>query len=265
MLQLKIALVGCGKMGGALLAGCIDKIAAAHVIEPHDLPPRFASNPKIFHYTDIESFNRQLPALDLLILAVKPQSMDDVCTALDINKDVLIVSIAAGKTLRYFEQHFENPLVRVMPNTPAAIGKGISVAVAGKTVAPAHKQHVSSIFAPTGAFEWIGDESLMDAVTALSGSGPAYVFWLIEMLAKSGEKQGLPADLAMKLARQTVIGAAALAESENKTEIATLRKNVTSPGGTTEAALKILMRDDVQKIYDDAIAAATKRGKELSS
>lgn len=261
-----VTLIGCGKMGGAMLRGWLAAGTVSHVdiLEPYGYPRQ----EKAAIYTDAQSLidNAREPAF--VILAVKPQVMDDVCRALKdfIPPHAVVLSIAAGKTIAGFEQIFGEgqPVVRVMPNTPAAIGKGIGAAVANKNVTPVQRVLAHDLLAAVSQIEWLPDETLMDAVTALSGSGPAYIFHLIETLAAAGEKTGLPADLAMKLARQTVIGSAALAEAEPETPASTLRQNVTSPGGTTEAALKILMNGDLQNIYDTALAAAVKRGIELA-
>ena len=262
-----VALIGCGKMGGALLRGWLAAGTVSHVdiLEPYGGP----RVPKVAVFTDAASFMQGAKKPDIVVFAVKPQVMGDVCAALKpfVPPAALVVSIAAGRTIASFEAIFgpHQPVVRVMPNTPAAVGKGISAAVANGNVLTGQRDTAHALLAAIGAVEWVADENLMDAVTALSGSGPAYVFHLIETLAAAGTKAGLPAPLAMNLARQTVIGSAALAEADADVSAAQLRENVTSPGGTTAAALEILMNGDLQKIYDEAIAAATKRGRELAS
>jgi pyrroline-5-carboxylate reductase len=262
-----VALIGCGKMGGAMLRGWL----AAGTVDHVDIlePSGHARAPKTEIFTDLASFMRGARKPDIVILAVKPQIMGEVCAALKafVPPAALVLSIAAGKTIASFENIFgaSQPVVRVMPNTPAAIGKGIGVAVANKHVTPPQRTAAHGLLSATGMIEWIDDESLMNAVTAVSGSGPAYVFHLIETLAAAGERAGLSPDLSMKLARQTVIGSAALAETDSTVPVAKLRENVTSPGGTTAAALEILMNGDLQKIYDRAIGAATQRGKELAA
>jgi pyrroline-5-carboxylate reductase len=260
-----ITLLGCGKMGTALLRGWLASgmKAVFHVVEPYGLPQEFAGVSLVHHHKTAG----EAPASDVYILAVKPQMMDEACRALKAPKDSLILSIAAGQTIPAFEARFgtAQPIIRTMPNTPAAIGKGITVAVANAHVKAAQKDMATQLLHATGQVEWADNETLMDAVTAVSGSGPAYVFLLIEAMGAAGVKAGLPADLAMKLARQTVIGAAALAEADQDVDAATLRKNVTSPGGTTEAALKVLMRDGgMQALMDEAVLAAERRGKELA-
>ncbi len=205
---------------------------------------------------------------NIIVLAVKPQVMDEVLTELIQRVTAsLYVSIAAGKTLKYLQDILPDrqAIIRTMPNTPAMVGKGMTVACANHIVTAPQKTAVKTLFENVGQFEWVTDEKFMDAVTAVSGSGPAYVFLLIEELAKAGIDQGLPADLAMKLARQTVIGSAALAEAQKDIPVETLRKNVTSPGGTTEAALEILTDPrGLSLLIQKAISAAAKRSKELS-
>ena len=155
-------------------------------------------------------------------------------------------------------------VVRAMPNTPAAIGRGITVAVAADNVSAAQRATADALLRATGAVEWVDDESLMDAVTAVSGSGPAYVFLLAEEMARAGIEAGLPADLATKLARETVAGSGELLRRSEQ-DSATLRQNVTSPGGTTAAALEVLMgKDGMAQLMIRAIAAATKRSIELA-
>lgn len=264
-----ILLAGCGRMGSALLAGwCRQKIAGRiAVIEPNDvrdLPDG------VEQFRSSESFAASNFRPDILVLAVKPQIMKAVCSVLSphIGKETLILSIAAGCSLSFFQEAFgeSQPVVRAMPNTPAAIGRGITVACAGPKTTQEQKQTTTLLLESTGSVQWIDSEARMHAVTALSGGGPAYVFLLIETLAKAGEQLGLPADLSMILARQTVIGSAALAASEPDHAPETLRKNVTSPGGTTQEALKILMDEDrIQTLFSQALAAAAKRSEELGS
>ena len=269
---MNLALIGCGKMGTAMLCGWL---AAGienrvYVLDPAGLPEEltdFTPNP-VTHFKGASEFVNSAPPADVFVIAVKPQVMETVCNSIAaaVPRSALVLSIAAGQTIAGFEKRFgaAQPVVRAMPNTPASIGKGITVAVANKNVSIEQKQQAGSILKAMGAVEWVDDEGLLDAVTALSGSGPAYVFLLMDVMAEAGRKAGLPADLSMKLARQTVIGAGALAEKEASLPVSTLRQNVTSPGGTTEAALRVLMGGPMQRMFDEAIAAATARGKELS-
>ncbi|HEY8189696.1 MAG TPA: pyrroline-5-carboxylate reductase, partial [Micavibrio sp.] len=270
----KLALIGCGKMGSAILRGWLaaGERSKVLVLDPAGLPPELTPlvDGKVAYFKSTSEFVKAATAEkpDVFLLAVKPQVMEAACRSIApaVSREALILSIAAGQAIASFEKRFAltQSIVRAMPNTPAAIGKGITIAVAGRHVSAAQKQIAAGILQTTGVLEWIDDEGLLDAVTALSGSGPAYVFLLIDTLASAGMKAGLPTDLAGKLARQTVIGAAALAESEPDTDAAQLRKNVTSPGGTTEAALKVLMNGELQEIFDAALTAATARGRELN-
>ncbi|QQG35725.1 MAG: pyrroline-5-carboxylate reductase [Micavibrio aeruginosavorus] len=269
--DLSIALIGCGKMGSALLRGWISDGTACHIylLDPGGLPAEFEdyTPEKITFFDKPELFAGAYPKADIFVVAVKPQIMDPVCAAIKkaVPPEALLVSIAAGQTIASFENRFYNrqPIVRSMPNTPAAIGKGITVACSNQYTTPTHKEMANRLLTAVGLVEWVDDENLMDAATAVSGSGPAYIFLLIETLAKAGVKAGLNSALAMKLARQTVIGSAALAAADHL-PADKLRQNVTSPGGTTAAALDVLMSDDgLQSLFDKAIAAATARSRAL--
>jgi pyrroline-5-carboxylate reductase len=202
-----------------------------------------------------------------IVIAVKPQSAPDALPALAplVARNTVAVSIMAGRTLSFLERALPDAaIVRAMPNTPAAIGRGITVAVGNRRVTPAARKLAHKLLAATGGVEWVDDEALMDAVTAVSGSGPAYVFLLAETMARAGEAAGLPAPLAEKLARATVAGSGELLHRMSE-PAATLRANVTSPGGTTAAALGVLMdRDGLDPLMTRAVAAATRRGKELA-
>ncbi len=262
-----ILLLGCGKMGAALLQGWLKQNAAMRydVVEPQGLPSPFQSRPDIHWH----AASAKLPPADIAVLAVKPQVMEEACRSLKpaIRPDTLILSIAAGQTLAAFSRRFgmAQPVIRAMPNTPAAIGQGVTVAVGNSHVTAARKKAADALLKAGGTVEWTDDETLMDAVTAVSGSGPAYVFLLMEALAAAGVKAGLPEPLSLRLARQTVIGASALAAAEPDTSAATLRKNVTSPGGTTEAALNILMANDgLASLMTKAVNAAQERSRDLS-
>jgi pyrroline-5-carboxylate reductase len=203
-----------------------------------------------------------------LVIAVKPQTAPEALAEISglVAAGAIVVSIMAGRTLGFLSAALPagTAIVRAMPNTPAAIGRGITVAVPNAQVAPAQRDLAHRLLAATGAVEWIGDEGLMDAVTAVSGSGPAYVFLLAESLAHAGEKAGLPAGLAASLARTTVAGAGELLH-RSTLDIATLRHNVTSPGGTTAAALDVLMAaDGLDPLMERAISAATRRSRALA-
>jgi pyrroline-5-carboxylate reductase len=202
-----------------------------------------------------------------VVVAVKPQvaAMVMLNSKSYVGLDTVVLSIMAGVTLEALERAYTMAaVVRAMPNTPASIGRGITVAVPNKRVTPAQHQLVDGLLSATGAVEWIDNEGLMDAVTAVSGSGPAYVFLLTETLANAGVAAGLPPELAMKLARETVAGAGELLQ-RSSLDPATLRQNVTSPGGTTAAALEVLMASDgLDPLMRKAVAAATRRSRELA-
>ncbi len=261
-----LALIGCGKMGQALLDGWLKKNLPYEltVIQPEPLPPEIQTDG--FTYVQAPPTDQ---VFDVLVFAVKPQILNDVLKSYadSVHDTSLILSIAAGKSITTFESVFgaSQPVIRAMPNTPAAIGQGITALCPNGSVSENQKHMAESLFQASGEVVWIENEPLMDAVTAISGSGPAYVFYLIEALAEAAQKLGLDQDQATRLARQTVIGAAALAKDEPGTDAATLRQNVTSPGGTTEAALNVLMDGTFQESLTQAVTAARDRGKELSS
>jgi pyrroline-5-carboxylate reductase len=267
-----VLLLGCGKMGGAMLAGWLEQGLgndAIYIVDPYLDPVRntFSSLPEIAFNETIEKLDSAL-APSFIIMAVKPQMMDEAITALKSMNvyESVILSVAAGKTIQYFEDKLsaDQLIIRAMPNTPAAIGKGITVCCANKLVTQDQKAICTTLLETVSTVEWITDESLMDAVTALSGSGPAYVFYMAEAMAAAGEAIGLPAELSKKLARETVSGAGALLEASEEST-SRLRENVTSPGGTTAAALDILMSDDgIVKIMRRAMQEAKARSKELA-
>lgn len=266
-----LVLAGCGKMGGALLAGWLDRgIPAARivVVEPSEaIRADLAKNAGLTLFAAPESLPADL-APAAVLLAVKPQTMDAAVGAYRrFAERSCIISIAAGKSIAYFERNLgpECAILRAMPNTPAAVRRGITVVCANRKASADQRALAADLLGTVGAVEWIADERLMDAVTAVSGSGPAYVFLLAEALAEAGAKAGLPADLAAKLARATVAGAGELLHRAPDSA-ATLRANVTSPGGTTAEALKVLMGEKGwQPVLDAAIAAATRRSRELGS
>ena len=266
--NIRITLAGCGKMGSALLEGWARAFPHYEfgALDPHAIPRALSS--KVTHATNAAELSNFIAASDVIILAVKPQVMEEVCKQLapHIKNGALILSIAAGQSLARFADYFSanQPVIRAMPNTPAAIGKGMSVAIANQNVTPDQRQSAHALLQSAGLIEWVEDEALLDAVTAVSGSGPAYVFYLIEALAAAAQSAGLTPELSQTLARQTIIGSAALAESAPEIDAATLRQNVTSPGGTTAAALEILMNGDLQGIMNKAITAAKTRSEELN-
>jgi pyrroline-5-carboxylate reductase len=261
-----IALAGAGKMGGAMLTGWIAQGLAPQrvvVIEPH---PSAEIDALAARGVRLNPSATDTGVVDTLVVAVKPQSFREAGAALRpfVGPSTLVVSIMAGTTISVLEEVCGGAVVRAMPNTPAAIGRGITVAVPAKNVSAAQRATADALLRATGSVEWVSDESLMDAVTAVSGSGPAYVFLLAEELARAGVAAGLPEELATRLARETVAGSGELLH-RSELPSATLRQNVTSPGGTTAAALEVLMaKDGLQPLMIRAIAAATKRSKELA-
>lgn len=262
-----LLLLGAGKMGFAMLEGWLARGFAPGkliVLEPQPAKAVTALtrrglklNPKA-----------KAAAAAAIVIAVKPQTAPQALPALHgfVGKGTLVISIMAGRTLRFLENALPagTSIVRAMPNTPAAIGRGITVAVGNGKVSARQRRQAGDLLAAIGAVEWTDDEGIMDAVTALSGSGPAYVFLLAEAMTKAGIAAGLPAELAAKLARETVAGSGELLR-RSALDAATLRQNVTSPGGTTAAALEILMGPGgFDELLTKAIAAATRRGRELA-
>ena len=261
-----LVLVGAGKMGGAMLEGWLArKLPPKKVIV---LEPQPSKAIKALAKRGVRINPKgDVGRVAALVIAVKPQTAPDALPLLAalIDAKTVVVSIMAGRTLGFLEQHLPNAaIVRAMPNTPAAIGRGITVAVGNRRVTAPARKLAHGLLAATGSVEWVDDEALMDAVTAVSGSGPAYVFLLAEAMAQAGAAAGLPAALAEKLARETVAGSGELLH-RSAVPAATLRQNVTSPGGTTAAALEVLMGPGgVAPLMTKAVAAATKRGKDLA-
>ena len=261
-----LVLVGAGKMGGAMLDGWLArKLPPKKIIV---LEPQPSKAIKALRKRGVRINPKgDVGRVAALVIAVKPQTAPDALPLLAalVDAKTVVVSIMAGRTLGFLERHLPNAaIVRAMPNTPAAIGRGITVAVGNRRVAAPARKLAHGLLAATGSVEWVDDEALMDAVTAVSGSGPAYVFLLAEAMAQAGAAAGLPAPLAEKLARETVAGSGELLH-RSAVPAATLRQNVTSPGGTTAAALDVLMGPGgVAPLMTRAVAAATKRGKDLA-
>ncbi len=261
-----IVLAGAGKMGGAMLSGWLARGLDAKrvaVIEPH---PSDEISALVTKGIRLNPSPKDMGAVATLVIALKPQTFREAGSVLKsfTGPSMLVVSIMAGTTIASIAAACGGSVVRAMPNTPAAIGRGITVAVAAKNVSTAQRAVADALLRATGSVEWVDDESLMDAVTAVSGSGPAYIFLLAEELARAGVEAGLPQELATKLARETVAGSGELLHRSDAPS-ATLRQNVTSPGGTTAAALEVLMGPDgMQSLLTRAVAAATRRSKELA-
>lgn len=266
-----ILLVGSGKMGSALLGGWLDHGLSKKdvlVVEPSKAGRDAVAELGVEAIAEAESIAGGAASFRAVIFAVKPQMMADVLPAYRaiVGDDTLVLSIAAGTTIARFEEAFgtATPVVRAMPNTPAAIGRGATALFANPQASDAQRSLAEALMTAVGEVHWLDDEEQMHAVTAMSGGGPAYVFLLIEALAKAGIAAGLPEALAWPMARTTVIGSAALAAASEE-PAATLRKNVTSSGGTTQAALEVLMADDgVQPLFDRAMRAAAERSQQLA-
>jgi pyrroline-5-carboxylate reductase len=269
-LQGPLILAGAGKMGGALLKGLL-----AQGLNPKSVIVQEPKAP-----AEVEALTRshgialtpRIAGLEtppaVILAAVKPQVMEDVFPPLArlAGPSTVTISIAAGRPLASFEKHLpaNAAVVRAMPNTPAAIGRGMTVCVANRHVSAEQRMLSEALLSAVGDVAWIGDEAFMDAVTAVSGSGPAYVFLLAECLAEAGRRAGLDTELALQLARSTVSGSGELLRQSDLSP-AVLRENVTSPGGTTAAALGVLMSEHgLEELMTKAVAAAVSRGRELS-
>ncbi|KIL97358.1 Pyrroline-5-carboxylate reductase [Paramagnetospirillum magnetotacticum MS-1] len=260
----KILLVGCGKMGSAMLAGWLERGTSPGdvvVVEP-SCPDLGSVRVVASHAAIPEGF---VP--HVVIFAVKPQVMADVVPPYARFGTSLFLSIAAGKTIAFFRSLLgpDAVIVRAMPNTPAAVRRGITVCCAEASVPAQARDLCGSLLEAVGEVGWVDDEALMDVVTAVSGSGPAYIFLLAEAMEAAGLAQGLPPALAERLARATVAGAGELLRLSSETT-QQLRQNVTSPGGTTAAALAVLMaeKNGIPGLMSEAVAAATRRGRELA-
>ena len=278
MAQQQITLLGCGKMGSAMLEGWLADTnldANFTIIEPHQTHLGWLQGQKSVRlYADCAAANADgAPVSTMIVLAVKPQMMDDAIAGLGDMKhaDCAYLSIAAGISTGWLKQRLGDAaiVIRAMPNTPAAIGKGITALYAdapnqASNQAPNQARNLASqLLAAVGQVVHVQDEALMDGVTALSGSGPAYVFLLVEAMTEAGIKAGLPDDLAGELAKATVCGAGALMAAVDAAPT-TLRENVTSKGGTTAAALAVLMADDgLASLMTKAVAAAKARSIKL--
>jgi pyrroline-5-carboxylate reductase len=261
-----LLLVGAGKMGQAMLEGWLARGLDARKLAI--LEPQPADSVQALTARGVVLNPSTLPKAAAIVIAVKPQTAPDAVPPLaaSIARDTLVVSIMAGRTLAFLRTHMaaSAALVRAMPNMPAAIGRGITVACGSPEVTPQQRELATGLLTAVGSVEWVEDEGLMDTVTAVSGSGPAYVFLLAEAMAKAGIGAGLPPKLAHRLARETVAGSGELMH-RSRVDAATLRQNVTSPGGTTAAALDILMGPNgFDRLLTEAIAAAARRSRELA-
>ena len=265
-----LVLVGAGKMGGAMLRGWLAgglPAAGVALIDPAPAPEMVALAAS--QGLALNPAEGALAAPDVLVLAVKPQMLDSAAPRLAslAGPNTLALSIMAGKTIADIQTRLPHAraFVRVMPNTPAAVGRGAAAGFANGAVTAVQRLWAEQLMRAVGVFDWLEYEALIDAVTAISGSGPAYVFALVEAMSRAGEAVGLPADLAMRLARATVEGAGELLHREPEVTAAQLRVNVTSPGGTTAAALAVLQAPDgLDALMVRAATAAHRRARELA-
>ncbi|WP_075997007.1 pyrroline-5-carboxylate reductase [Salaquimonas pukyongi] len=265
----ELCLIGAGNMGGAMLAGWMEGGFPAERVTVIDPSPSKAMV-ELLSSHGIRCCSEPPSGYqpDVMVIAVKPQVMDTVLPSIAsaAGQETVCVSVAAGTTLARLATHLgEVPVIRSMPNTPAILRKGITVCCANARCNEMQKERVGSLLSAIGKVRWVEDERLIDAVTAVSGSGPAYVFHLAECMAAAGVNEGLPPDLADALARETVAGAGAMLSQLDEPSGA-LRENVTSPNGTTAAALGVLMGDQqLEMLVKRAVHAARLRSEELSA
>jgi pyrroline-5-carboxylate reductase len=267
---IRVVLVGCGNMGRAMLSGWLTagRLVPEEVVvvEPWQENADKARTLGVAVAAGADELDRTARP-EIIVLAMKPQSVGEVVPSYRHFAETgsAFVSVAAGTTIAAFEALLgsDTPIIRCMPNTPAAIGRGMMVTVSNANVDAPTEEFVASLLSASGEVVRISDEGLMDAVTAVSGSGPAYLFHFIECLARAGQEAGLPADIAALLARQTVFGAASLVVESGK-DPAELRRQVTSPNGTTQAALDVLMGENrLERLITEAVEAARARAVEL--
>lgn len=268
----KLLLIGCGKMGSALLEGWLDQGIVASDITVIEPSTELAATLMGKYGVQVVNDPSNMPAgyaPNVAVLAVKPQVMNKILPPYQklVEEGSVFLSIAAGRTIASFESILgtDAAIVRAMPNTPAAVGRGITVGCPNANVSAEQRKLCDQLLKAVGDVEWVDEERHMDAVTAVSGSGPAYIFLLAEAMSAAGQKVGLPPELSAKLARVTVAGSGELLH-QSLEPASTLRQNVTSPGGTTAAALDVLMAPDgLEDLMSKAIEAATRRSKELAS
>ncbi len=269
-----VLVVGAGKMAGAILSAWLEPKDGREGLDPETLFVEDPGSPEdvldlLGKYDVVPQARQELPAApQLVMVGVKPQVMDGVLKDLAsrISPETLVYSIAAGRTISDISKHLPEgtAIVRAMPNTPVMVQSGMTALIANEFVSTEQRSQINDLVSSTGTVAWLDNESQMDAVTAVSGSGPAYIFWLAECLAKAGERQGLSPELAMTLSKATIDGAGSMMGLFD-TPPSQLRENVTSKGGTTAAALDVLMNDEgLAPLIDAAIEAAAKRSKELS-
>jgi len=264
---MRIALIGGGNMATALISGLV---AASHKVRIQVAEPREAARDRLEQRWPVKCFGQAAAAIkgmDAIVLAVKPQILPDVLAEIGglVSHRQMVISIVAGFPINKIAAQMEAnpPIVRTMPNTPALIGLGITGMYAQENCTPAQRDMASNLMQAAGEIVWLEEEGLLDVVTAVSGSGPAYFYYLIETIRNAGTRLGLPAEVAAKLALHTAHGAGALAV-QSDLDVVELRQSVATKGGTTEAALEKLESDHFEQLVDSAITAATRRSRELA-
>lgn len=267
MSDTRIAFIGAGNMAASLIGGLRAQGVSAARIRASDPGAETRSRVAAEHGIEVFADNAMAAdGADVILIAVKPQAMKAVCEALkpSIKPGQLLVSIAAGISCASLQAWLgEHPIVRCMPNTPALLRQGVSGLYANKQVSSAQREQALALLSAVGLAFWLDDEQQLDAVTAVSGSGPAYFFLLIEAMTAAGEKLGLPREIASQLTLQTALGAAHMAQASD-VDAAELRRRVTSPAGTTEAAIKTFQAGGFEALVDKALGAAAQRSAELA-
>lgn len=265
----KLVLIGAGKMGTAMLEGWLNAGVRGEQVVIFDPAPPAETHALIGRHAIAHNpAPNDVSGIEVILLAIKPQMVDEVLPGMAAlaREKPLVVSVVAGKTIAALKRHFgtATPVIRTIPNTPSAVGRGITAMAPGDDVSPEQVALASALLSAIGEVVTVNDEALIDAATAISGSGPAYVFYMAECLTEAGKALGLPPEVAEQLARATVAGAGELMRATG-TPAATLRENVTSPKGTTHAALQVLMAGDgLEALMRKATEAAEKRSRELA-
>ncbi|WP_250656411.1 pyrroline-5-carboxylate reductase [Alkalimarinus coralli] len=264
-----IVFIGAGNMAGSIIGGLVaNGYPAAQITASAPSQEHLDALSSQYNVATTKDNHQAVERADVVVLAVKPQILEAVCSDLQASlkdKAPLIISIAAGVETAHIEQWLGKPLpiVRCMPNTPALVSQGASGLYANEQVSIEQRALADEIFLAIGIVEWVQDEDQMHGITALSGSGPAYFFLMMEALEDAAVKAGIPRENARKLGIQTVLGAAEMAK-QSDLEPAQLKRNVMSPGGTTERAIESFEKGGIRTLFDDAVGAAAHRSKELA-
>ena len=268
-----IVLIGHGKMGSSLAKGWIkeNSMYKISIIEKEELIFNYKNFTNVKLYKNFNEFFKENEKIDFVVLAIKPQQLNDIKS--DIlkfeKKNTVFISILAGKSVSWFKNNISTKIkiVRAMPNLPASISRGVTAIYCSSSILPNEKLIIEKLLSSIGTVSFVSDEEQIDLITAISGSGPAYFFYLTEVLAEIAIDLGISKDNAINFAKNTFIGSAILLDSEKSNNVVSLRKNVTSPGGTTEAALKILMNEDegLKVTFKKAVLNAINRARELKN